>query len=440
VRQLLDSPGQLAALSSAAAEDLKLEVRSLASKLDQHMAATRAANPLYQLVPYVMQGMEEGLAQVPADAWVPQAGSEDLAAHSPQEEGILEQLQLAFEELNRLQPSREEINRHKQQAAQAGRMLQENAKLHQWERLLDNCSSINDAASTGMTDTRWSELEALCTVLSPTELAVQLKQQDEGQQQQQQEQPRAAKSTHAQPVRRQLPTGFVQAVVTGYATRRAECLQLTADSARLCHDLKQPPQFGIPAGTLAQQFSAIDVLFSRQAALEGALSSGLAGTAAVLAPVMFEALDAVAAVDPGNTSLLLAVSRISSAATAGMVGSNDVCGHQGGVAGFSCHPASLQEGSNALAMPVFATDTWLPAWRQGMRQLVRKSSPLAHSLAAAATLAAACGAAALGAIANRKQLLEVACVEPVPQEQASRILELRQKQQTRKTDLAATQR
>jgi hypothetical protein len=420
VQQLLRSPNQLSVLTTAAVEELELEVRGLTSKLDQHLAATAAANPLFHLVPYMMQGMEEGRSGVAPSAWVPTrhnpGDGEAPAAAQGSDMEQLEQLHFAFAELDSLRPPQEEVARHKDRAALAARLLQANAQLQQWQQLLALCDVPGAAGTAQVPSGTWQQLEALCTLLSPMDLAVRLQQHQQEQQQQQHSGPTGGRA--AETTARQLPAGFVENVVAGCAQHRMQCLKLATGAEQLCRDVQQRPCPGTLAGTLAQQFSTMDVLFSRQAALEGALSSGLSGTAAALAPAAFTALDAVALVDPGNTALLLAAAGMRSEAAAG----TGHAGHQiSGAAGYVCSAAATGDGGSAVAVPIFAAGQWLPAWQKGVMQLVEVSasdeqgsaSPLSHAVAAAAALAVACGAAASGCAGSSQQLLGLAAMEPV---------------------------
>lgn len=428
------SKQQLQFVSLHSIGQLKLQATQLRSKLHQHVKQLQASDPLYQQIPYLGAAMEQVDCTVPAAAWRRAAKQNVAAGQDPLlgdtiishavgvDNGQLEQLQAAFAQLDSMLVDPAILEGLHQTISKAEAVLQRNMQLSSWLRAIAVCKQLEaglPAPAELAADRQMlaSELAALCAVLSPDQLAVQLQQHN-------------LSGSGSSP----LPPSFLLQLVSGFAAYRKQQLQCGgteitsyAAVADICQSLQQIAEgsnmVGV-AGTLVGQFELLQLLYRQKDALTGTISSGTARCSAILAPMGLLLLDAAVLVAPKDTRLLLKLTDCLQAQhlPSAVAGTSKKLMSEPGAASFvyrlaggtSVEQPQQQRGvagsgvQHAAQLEVFQTSAWLAQWQQGLAALKavadstgptrpalnNNGTSLQGQLAAAVALAAACAAAA----------------------------------------------
>jgi hypothetical protein len=417
---------QLQTISRSSIDELSLQAKQLHGKLQQHIKHLQASNPLYQQIPYLGAGMEQQDCAVPAAAWQRDASKQprdslqddhpllqsSICSHEVLiDDEQLEQLQLAFAQLDSMMPDTAALEKHSEMISRVETVLQFNIQRSSWIRAIEVCQQLLAAQIAGApaeqpeSQQLAMELAALCTVLSPNHLAMQLQQYN-----------LRCKSGSSI-----LPPAFLHQVMSGFAAFKrhhfvhgqSQHLMGPAEVAEACWRLQEVADGNSSIAAMGEkligQFELLQMLYRQSAALTDTISSGTTSCSAVLEPMAFTLLDAVVLVDAGDVDLLLKLVGCSSV----------VMEQQRKEASAACSPASNQQypwGSDVSlcvasfeyaaadhhqsALNVFQTSCWLKQWQQGVQAVHAvasatsvDSSSLPSQLAAAVAVAAACAAA-----------------------------------------------
>eukprot|EP00775_Hariotina_reticulata_P003371 gene3371-3646_t len=312
-------------LSSLSQQVERLLQEAKATKPCPNVLHLQASNPLYQQIPYLGAGMEQQDCAVPAAAWQRDACKQpsgspqhnhqlllsSISSHEFIDDEQLEQLQLAFAQLDSLLPDSTVLEQHSELISKVEAVLQFNMQCSSWNRAIEVCQQLLAVHNAGGPEDDHDdpqqlavELAALCTVLSPAHLALQLQHHN-------------LRSKACSGV---LPPAFMHQVVSGYAAFKRQylsqgCQQLMgpAEVAEACQWLQEVADGNSSIAAMGMkligQFELLQMLYRQSAALSDTICSSAANCSAVLEPMAFTLLDAAVLVAGGDLSLMLKLNR-----------------------------------------------------------------------------------------------------------------------------------